>query len=439
MEKSDASRQVDRRQDIAFLVALLVIQAAVILYRTREVYWFGDDFKNFGVWRVEGWTWHYLLTHIHGQVVPGFRALHAAYFELFGLWHAPAAALVLALSCASTVLLVVLAVRLGAERWAIAAGGIVYAFLLQHAHTQLWWAASVHTLPSLVASLGLAVLLAGPDGRGGKGLAQAIGAVLFAVALSFTAKAFFAPMMVAGAILFVQRRYGATWRVAAGKAARTMLWLVPVAATYLVAARLMFAPAKVTTTAWWVLRFVWLAVADGTFAATIGLGPHGPELGSAGAVFALVALAAGIVATIAAGRSVWILWASFGIYLVVSMATIGHERVAEYGIWCGRWGRYNVENATFLVLVAMVASSGLQLSMRMRQAAVVAALLVAANLQGQSHRVSYNYPYAAIREYVEQVRVGALPGNAQPVPAWVVGAWAAPYNRTDYLAALLRH
>jgi hypothetical protein len=121
------------------------------------------------------------------------------------------------------------------------------------------------------------------------------------------------------------------------------------------------------------------------------------------------------------------------------MGAVARHRAGEFGARAATWPRYNVENATVLLLVMAASSSGLILRETAKLRTIALAMLIVANLQLQSWNVGYPWPTTDIRSYVTAFRAYQLSGRPPLkgiVPPWVVPKWATPYNRTEYFSRL---
>jgi hypothetical protein len=150
-----------------------------------------------------------------------------------------------------------------------------------------------------------------------------------------------------------------------------------------------------------------------------------------------VAVVGGLAAcTVRKNRANGILWFGLLTYAVIAMASVAEHRAGEFGATPGLWPRYNVENATLLVLVGVVGVSALRLESAGRHIAIELAVLVAVVLQLQSPRVGYDWNCRENRLYVDNVRESLRTHPDERflntlVPANVVPNWMYPANTVE--------
>jgi len=423
----------------------LVLQAAIVLVRNQHAFFGQDDFLNFGMYRDMGLSGAYLFQHVFGQIAPGYRATHAVYLSVFGLHYWGCILFCVLLSVVSTGLLLSIGQRLKLESWAIAAAGIVYVSLLQPTHAQLWWSAAAHTLPSVATTLAVLWCLVGPEGGGPTKRGRLMAAAWFGVGLLFTIKVMFSLVFLVALLVYVRRRGGAPWRQVPAGVLRDLLWFAPVVCVYCVVLFVGWVPPRRPTRLGTIGKFVFVSWSDGTMAATFGLGRSGLPFHTNGSVlFASLVVIALILATIRAQKRVGILWLGFLCYVIVAMSAVAFYRSGEYGWLPGAWPRYNVENATFLVLTSMASLSGLRLRRRGVALLLAVAAAIALNLQVQSTRLDHGWSPENIRRYVAEFqdyherrrRDPTLAAKKGTVPAWVVPPWMSPHNRIEWFERL---
>jgi hypothetical protein len=428
---------VNRRWTLA-LVALLVVQAAVTIWRLRSSCLFLDDFLNFMLYQDLGFTWKYLVRDVFGQVVPAFRLVQAAYFETFGPSYYGCLLLGVSLSVLSTLFFALIGERAGAPRWGIACAAVIHAFLLQYTHAQLWWSAALHTLPSLTATLASLYVLLGQDGRGPSPKGRVISALLFGLALTFTGKALFSSIVIVAVFLHLRRRESLPWRQSIGETLSALRYFVPVTAAFLILTVIYQSPlVPPPPTIGVAIDFVWKSLSDGTVAASLGLGSHGvPVPYPVGIGLPLVLVGAYMAVTIRARRSNGILWLGLGGFIVCAQGVIAWKRAGVLGSEMARTLRYNVEDAVFLLLVCMLSSSALALGKRAQRTAVALSVAVAIVLQLQSSKVHYDWNVAETCVYTDNLKASVTALDHEPnavvlearVPGTIIVDWMAPYN-----------
>jgi hypothetical protein len=427
----------DSRRRLAGIVGLLALQAMVIVWRCRASCLFLDDFLNFELYRDLGRHWSYLTRDVFGQVAPGYRLVQALYFELFGVSYAPALVILGGLSLSITLWVILIAERARVDRGVIFAGALVHAFLLPYMHSQLWWATALHTIPSTAAFLAALWCLVGPDGAGSTRRGRRAAAILFAVALSFTAKALFAPLMMAGVVFHFRRTHGANSREALRATIGDFLGFIPVAMVYGVLV-LRYGPHENPPPPQWLMavRFVSKGFADGTVASTLGLGTYGLSLphGLSIAVALLVTSTFALL-TIRRSPSVAAIWAGFLLYFFVAMGVVARMR-AFVGADAGLSLRYHCEGSTFLLLTLLLSSAGMTIERWSRATIVLASLLTAVNLQLHTGLVFHPWGVSHTCEYVRNLKADLKPLEGRSdvsfpetvIPDPIVAAWMAPYN-----------
>src|SRR5215470_260890 len=125
----------------------------------------------------------YLFRNVFHQMIPGFCFLQGLFYKLFGINFDAARLIILTLSLLSTIFLFLISLRMKVELWLSVTCLIVYAFLIQVFHTQLWWSNSILVLPALLASLGCFYILVGPTGSGPTWIGQRAAALIFGIGL----------------------------------------------------------------------------------------------------------------------------------------------------------------------------------------------------------------------------------------------------------------
>ncbi|WP_322007402.1 hypothetical protein [Paraburkholderia tropica] len=426
------------------IAGILALQALVTWSRIRTSAFFADDFLNFEIFReYPGFSLHYLIRDVFGQVAPGFRFVQGAFFELVGVTYEYAMALLIALSMFLTCLVYAFLRRFDCRNWAIFCGLVVYVLMPQLTSAQLWWSASVHTLFSTALILASAVCLAGPDGRGPTRAGRIMSVVYFGFALLFTAKVAVALVFLVGVFLYTQR--GKSSREALPQAVRVLL---PFVAPLVVYAWLVmrFSPAPggpvATHNLDVIIPYAWTQISDTTLAAMVGLGRHGIATPWATLVAAVLVLS---IMTTGARRepAILLLWAGSLGYIVASSAMIAIERAAVFpeGAYLPR---YCVENVTFLVMVSVVALSRSELGTGGRWVALLAAVVVACNLQVQSAKTAPDGMIAFARQYVSNLKSSLRDVESAPdvvvldsvVPEELMPAWMQQYRRIDMFLPL---
>jgi hypothetical protein len=422
----------------------LALQALVTWSRIHTSAFFADDFLNFEIFREYGGiTARYLMREVFGQVAPGFRFVQGAFFDVFGLQYGCALAILIALSLLATSLIYVILRRLGCRDWAIVCGLVVYVLGPQLTSAQLWWSASVHTLFSTALILASAVCLMGPDGRGPSTVGRFTAVAYFVLGLLFTAKVVFAPIFLAGIVLYTQR--GKSVRRGLAYAVRVLLpFFVPLAAYAWMVVRFSPAPAgpRVTHSLGIIAPYVWTQITDTTLAAMFGLGSHGIPMPAA----ALVAAALVLCIMIAGARkepATMLLWAGVGGYIVASTTIIAIERAGVFPEGA-TLPRYCVENVTFLVIACVLALSRGELKGFGRWGAVAVAVVIACNLHVQSAKTAPDGMIAFSRQYVDNLKASIRELNDVPdvvvldsvVPEHLMPAWMEHYRRTDMFLPL---
>jgi hypothetical protein len=433
---------------IVLLPAATLLQILVVYLRVRHSYYFSDDFLNFEIYRELHFTRRYLLRDVFGQLAPGYRAVQALVFKAFGLNYGAALAIICLLAAGSAVTLMMIGVRLGASPALVAAVSLPFIFQLQMTHVELWWSASLHSLPGLLAALlGLFFLIgrAGvPDDDG-----AIAGALCYAIGLLFFSKVMFAGAMYFGVLLFLRQRERPLSELPGNIRAtiRQLRYIILVAVCWAIAVGLLTdslgAPKPPLAT---ILQTIWNSVSDGVAAGALGLGSSGALLFGSypwTIAIAFAILAALVGATFwAAGASAAILWICYAGYLVSAMGTIALARAGVFGAGIGRSLRYNIETVTFLLVALLVAfaaasSSGSRRSRRGSRIGLAVAILLALNLTIQSRNIADHWDVAGVRTYIEtltrSLNDAAKSSDVvladEPVASLVVPDWMSPYNR----------
>src|SRR3974377_36254 len=146
---------------VPYIALILFIQGAIILYRTRNSYFFFDDFFAFMIFKETGMTWEYLSRNVFQEWIPGYCFSMGLFYRLFGLSFSAARSIILSLSLLSTIFVFLISSRMKVTLWLSITCLIVYVFLIQLFHTQVWWSDSIRVLPALVATLGCLYVLIG--------------------------------------------------------------------------------------------------------------------------------------------------------------------------------------------------------------------------------------------------------------------------------------
>jgi len=449
MPSDDAHAQ--RRLGVFLLFSAAVLQVVIIYLRTGHSYYFADDFLNFELFREAGFSKSYLLRDVFGQLIPGYRAVQALMFKAFGLNYFPALAIISALTVGSLLLIISIGLRIGASFPLVTAISLPLIFQLQMTDAQLWWSASLVSLPGLFAVvLGLWFLI-GRDGRPGDDGARAA-AVCFGAGLMMFSKVMFSGVIYFGILLFLRQRghpVSALFRNAVATVRQLRFVILVAIGWSLVFYLVTGAPSGPKPPFGVVTEAIWKSISDGTLAAILGLGSHGALLlGNYQFTIAvsLIVFAAVVIATFrVAGACAAILWGCYGLYVVAAMGTIAITRAPHFGSDVGRSLRYNIENTTFLLLILLVAfafrsSPDEVRSLGSRRAAIVGlvlAVLVSVNLQFQSRKVPDHWDVAAVRSYVDALSrsLAEMRGKEnvaisdEPAPDHVVPGWMAPYNQ----------
>lgn len=411
---------------------LVVVQSLVIWLRIQDTWFTGDDFMNMEIYKTEGLTMGYLLHPVFGQLVPGFRLLYAAYSELFGLNIAAYVVYVMLVSAATVAGLVAVSSRLKLSEVVTACGGLIYTCLLQHTHSYRWMAAAFHTLLPLCLTVWALYLLLGESPRRGIWVA-----LMYAVGMLFTPKMVFSIVFLASVLTYAELRQGCRVLGAAKRALRPMVWLIPVVAGYGLLMTMMYMKPHLANGLGVKVRFVWQSILDGTMAGTLGLGAVGPHrFRESSVMFVGIGVVALVIASIWADGRKGILWAGLMVYLVSAMGSVARYRAGWDDPMAATWGRYNVENATFFLLVMMVVMSDLSLGKVARVVMVLGTLLVVLNLNAQSDHANYWWmrPDTA-RSYVRLVQAHGM-ADDDIVPSWVMAPHLAPYNRGEYFSRI---
>lgn len=418
------------------VAVLIVLQVLLICYRVRNSWLFSDDFFGFIVYQEMGFTLKYLFRDVFGQVAPGFRAVHALQYELAGVSFVATQFYIVVLSVLSSYLLVRIAMHFTTSRWSIVALLIVYIFSLQALHMQLWWSSALHTV-SCMATMLLAIHAA-LQGR------FLLSAVAYAIGLSFTAKAIFSIIPVAGfywASVAPLRSRSDIWRAAARFKFHVLALALYVAMVVVVSPGMSAPRGSVAEVA----LFVWNAFADGAAASSIGLGSQASSAPQPlAAIGAAVLLAVVAIVTIRAQPRNAILWATYLAYVVLGILPVAIQRAGMFGSGSGSSLRYNVETSALLIVVLMIALSSLRPSLLMRMSAIAAGVAIAGVLQWQSTNVSHAWDIAATKKYMQNLQrsLASLPPEAaivdEETPDFVVPKWLAPYNTTQRISYLLR-
>jgi hypothetical protein len=451
------SKSGSRRRLVVLVLSAALLQILVVYLRIKHTYYIADDFLNFEIYRQQHFTRAYLLRDVFGQLLPGYRAGQALVFKAFGLNYLAALTIICALSAGSLVMMILIGVRLGASTALIIAICLPFIFQLQMTHAELWWAASLASLPGLFATLLGLWFLIGRDGKPNDDGAIA-GALCFAAGLMFFSKVVFSAAIYFGVLLFLRQRERPVSELF--KNARAAIWQLrfvilvalgwAIVVNYLTNA--LGAPKPPLSV---IIETLWKSLSDGTLAAMLGLGTNGALLfGSyewtivaTFAVFATI-----VIATFwSAGPAAAILWACNGLYLVAAMGTIALTRAPAFGSDTGRWLRYNIENATFLLLLLLVACAASSSSRgpwsRLGSITGIAfAIALSANLIVQSRNLKDHGDVAAARAYVTALTrsLREIAGRQNvtladgPVPQQILSDWMGlyPYNQLRYFITL---
>jgi hypothetical protein len=448
----------ERRLAVLLLLAAAVLQVVIVYVRTGHTYYFADDFLNFEIFRQERFSRSYFLRDVFGQLVPGYRAVQGVMFKAFGLNYFPALAVICALTVGSLLVTIAIGRRLRASLPLVIAISLPLIFQLQTTNAQLWWSTSLHSLPGLFAVLLGLWFLVGRDGRPEDHGAYA-GAVCFGAGLMFFSKVMFSGAIYFGILLFLRQQGQPASALVRNALAtlRQLRFVILVAIGWSVVLSQLTDSLSVPKPPFdVVVATIWKSISDGTLAALLGLGSHGALLfGSYELTIAVssIVFAAVVIATFrVAGRYAAILWSCYAVYVVAAMGAIAITRAQHFGSDVGRSLRYNIENATFLLLILLVAfaarpSADRPQSYPSRRAAtvgVVLAVLVSINLQVQSRKLPDHWNVAAVRSYVDALShsLAEMRGKEnvtisdEPVPDYILLPWMAPYNQYRFFMTL---
>lgn len=412
-----------------WVVVLAVLQAVLIYVRVHKSTLFSDDFLNFELYDERGFNLRYLFLDVFGQIAPGYRAVQALTFELFGPNFAAAATIIGCVSVACTILLAGLWERLGASGWAIICGLLIFIGLPQFTQTQQWWAAAVHTIFSLAAILVSLYCIAGTSRN-----RIVIACFWYGVALCFTAKVVCSPVII-GAVVYFQksRANGGDIKKALWEACCTLVPFAVLTAVYLAGVAL-YGPNihNPKPSGALLAHYIWENVATGTVAATFGMDAWGLGIPSIVPVLGVIALA-GI--SIYKSRRISVLWAASLTYMLAAAVIIGLNRAGTFPD-AGATLRYGVEGSTFLVLTCVMAISSFSVPKAGQAIAVALGILTLINVQAHlRNRVLIAYPIAETRHFLKNlkgslakldgerdvvIQNGMLPGSI--MPSWMGSA-----------------
>ena len=226
----------DSKRNTVFwiLTFILLLQAAIILYRTRYSYFFTDDFYDFIRYQEYGMTFKYFFRNVFQQLVPGYNFEQGIFFELFGINFVAAKIIIVSLSLLATVFLFLISLRMKVELWLSSAVLLAYASLIQLVHSQLWWSSSTVVFPGLLCSLACLYVLIGPRASGPTSRGQIAAGLIFAAGLLIFTKVLFSIIIFGGFLLYIQINQSVDLFIAIRRVLYELRYLIVAAAAYLV-------------------------------------------------------------------------------------------------------------------------------------------------------------------------------------------------------------
>lgn len=417
------------RQKPTWIVLALLAHAALFYSRVHTSWLFADDFLNVQLSRQNGFTLRFLLQDVFGQVAPGYRVVQLVFDDLFGPSFAWAMVIIGILSVSCTYALIRISDALGARPWAIATGVILFIGLPQFTHLQQWWAAAVHTIFSFTFIMWALVLAT--TARRDRAIWMAL---LYACALTFTAKTVCAPAIIAAVVYLRQRRDGVLPKTAILATATELIPIFILTALYLAIVKWIgpasYPPRPSPHDLW---KFVRIMVSDTTVGATFGVGK---ALGlRAPAWITVVAMVVLATTAIRRNKDLGALWIAVLVYVSVAAILIGLNRAVAIPD-LAKALRYAAEGAAFLVLAIILSLSALPSTAMMRVGSIAIAVLAAINVQ--MHRAEATaYPWAQqVKEYVHNLEVTSHELERQPgvyvleahVPPVIMLEWMGEYT-----------
>ena len=428
-----------------WLPALLLISTIFIVVRTKDFYFFSDDFLNFIIANDTGLTWAYVNRDVFGQFIPLYRLANLIYIDCFGLHFWPFRALLVVSGWANLLLIA----RMGAKRHVDSATMFPVLVLLVVSPvfigTFQWWSAALSVTTSTVASL-TAINLSLYQGR--LGLIRQCGiAMAVIVGLAFYPKTLFVIILLSAIRLFINANEMPLSSENAFMATLRDLWptalLVP---PYIAIVHFGdYNNHVVRPGIGLLLDFVWSGWHQGFLVNVFGL-PNDPRFLTAANLLIVTAIG---ISLMDRPRTA-ILWLGFLIYFITSIGVIGWNRAASFGLETAHLSRYYADIICYAAAFYVVAAgkreaAPLQPSTFLNVTSAVITSGLAIYLVSAGLRVPhlwYAGPAKPAR-FVENIAASLTKMDQSAriadmaVPTYIMPGWMAPLNGYDHFLRLL--
>ena len=416
-------------------ICALTVSIVVVIVRSRNFYFFSDDFLNFVIATDMGLSWKYLFRDVFGQFVPLYRLANSLYLHVFGLYFWPFRCLLILFELFAIGLLSRLAWKRNVGVIAMLPILTVLTFSPVFVTTYQWWSAALSVLSSAGASLACIFLVAEVEAPAFT-IKLAVSAC-FLVGLLFYPKGLFTVILLLAIRLFLRASSGKPklWPTLLGSLRDIWPTLV-VVPIYLVIIHFGHYSSEVVRPDLVTLaHFVWIGWNLGFLTATLGL-----HYGSAGLVVTNMLVLGLLLWSVSRHFVNIILWAGFGLYFVISISVIGWNRAVPFGLESAEISRYYADILCFFLAILVIA---LGYPARSRKtffspglAAIFATIFAAIELLKAGENVPHLWYAGAERPaaFVMNVRA-ALSASGEgltiadePVPDYIMPAWMSPLN-----------
>ncbi len=415
----------------------VIVSVIVVVVRSRDFYFFSDDFLNFVIAADMGLSWRYLVRDVFGQFVPLYRLANSVYLHLFGLYFWPFRCLLVLFEWAAIGLVSRLAWKRDVGVFAMLPILALLTFSPVFVTTYQWWSAALSVLSSAVASLVCIVLVAQDEAP--RLARKSAAALCFLSGLLFYLKGLFTIVLMLAIRLFFRAARGPSraWPMVLGSVRDVWptLAIVPI---YLGIVHFgQYSSQVVRPDLATLMRFIWIGWNRGFLTATLGL-----QHGSAGLVVANILVFALVLWSVSRNPVNVILWGGFAAYFVISIGVVGWNRAVPFGLEAAEIARYYADIFCLFLALLVIAlgrpARGRNIFPSPRLAVIVFATIFASiKLLKAGENVPHLWYAGADRPaaFVTNVRaaLSATGGNQtiadEAVPDYIMPAWMSPLNR----------
>ncbi len=431
-------KRVPQRHGLFLAVAAAMLASAIlVIARTRQYYFFSDDFLNFIIASDMGLSWRYLFRDLFGQFVPLYRLAYLLYWHVFGLrfWPVRVACVLFA-----WFVICVLARLAWRRNVGVLATWPMLLFLAcspVFVTTWQWWSAALSVLTSAMASLACISLVAQDEAPG---LPRKLAvATCFLVGLLFYPKGLFTIILLLAVRLFFRAANGrpGIWLMLLGSLRDVWPTLVVIPAYLSIVRAGHYSSGVVRPDVATLAQFIWAGWNGGFLTATLGL-----HYGTAGLAAANLLVFAMVAWSILRAPARVILWGGFGLYFIVSIGVVGWNRAVPFGIGSAETGRYYADILCFfaaMLLIGLGRSAGAPRTLAWPGLAVVGAVtamgaLLLVDAGGRVPHLWYAGPERPAAFVANMRRALTTAGDGTviadgAVPAELMPRWMAPLNR----------